>query len=155
GDLVEGQRAIGVLRFFAGDLRAAREHLEQGIALYDIQAHGKHGLRYVEDPGETCLSFVARALWMLGYPNKAVERSEQAIVVARATAHAASVAEAMTWRTEIALFRREVQDARGRAAAALALATEHGMPLSICQAIMMHGWTLSEQGQSAEGVAQI
>ena len=127
-----------------------------GIALYDIQAHGRHALRYIEDdPGEVCLSFVARALWMLGFPDQAVERSEQAITVAQATAHAASIAEAMIWRAEIALLRREVQDARERAAAALALATEHGLPTLTGMATIMHGWALSEQGQSAEGVAQI
>ena len=92
---------------------------------------------------------------MLGYPDQAVERSEQAIAVAQATAHAASIAEAMIWRAEIALLRREVQDARERAAAALALATEHGLPLWTGHATMMHGWALSEQGHSAEGVAQI
>ena len=77
------------------------------------------------------------------------------LTVAQATAHAASIAEAMIWRAEIALFRREVWDARERAAAALALATEYGLPLWTGMATMMHGWALSEQGQSAEGVAQI
>jgi predicted ATPase len=82
-------------------------------------------------------------------------QSEQALAVARATAHAASIAEAMFWRADIALLRQEVQDARERAAAALALATEHGMPTLTAMATMMHGWALSEQGHSADGVAQI
>src|SRR6185369_10455853 len=84
GHLVEGQRAIGVVRFFAGEFQTARDHLERGIALYDVEVHGRHALRYEEDPGAVCLSFFARALWMLGYPNQAVERSEQAIAVAQA-----------------------------------------------------------------------
>ena len=140
--LVEGQRSIGVVRFFAGEFQAARDHLERGIALYDAVAHGRHALRYAEDPASICLTFVGRALWMLGYPDQAVERSEQAIAVARAVAHAASIAEAMIHRADIALLRREVQDARERAAAALALATEHGLPLP-------------EMGHGAGEVAQI
>ena len=155
GYLVEGERAVGVVRFFAGEFQAAGDHLERGITLYDIQAHGRHALRYVEDPGETCLTYVARALWVLGYPDQAVARSEQAIAVAQTIAHAASIAEAMVWRADIALHRREVLDARERAAAALALAIEHGMPMRTGMASMMHGWALSEQGQSADGVAQI
>src|SRR4029450_5556524 len=112
-------------------------------------------LRYVEkDPGVTCLSFFARALRILGYPDQAVERSEQAITVARTTAHAASIAETMIWRAEIALLRREVQDARERAAAALALATEHGVPTWTGHATIVEGLALSEQGHSAEGIAQ-
>jgi len=155
GYLVEGERAIGVVRFFAGDFQAARDHLERGIALYDIQAHGRHALRYVEDPGEVCLTYVARTLWMRGYPDQAVARSEQAIAVAQATAHAASIAEAIFWRAEIALLCRELQDARERTATVLALVTEHGLPFWTGMATIMHGWALSEQGQSAEGVVQI
>jgi predicted ATPase len=101
------------------------------------------------------LSFVARALWMLGYPNQAVARSEQAIAVARATAHASTIAEALIWRAEIALFRHEAQDARERAAAALALTAEHGLPFWTGLATVMHGWALSEHGHSVDGIAQI
>jgi predicted ATPase len=155
GYLVEGERAVGVVRFFAGEFQAAGDHLERGITLYDIQAHGRHALRYVEDPGETCLTYLARALWVLGYPDQAVARSEQAIAVAQTVAHAASITEAMVWRADIALHCREVLDARERAAAALALAIEHGMPMRTGMASMMHGLALSEQGQSADGVAQI
>jgi predicted ATPase/class 3 adenylate cyclase len=154
-DLVQGQRAIGMVSFFAGAFQAARDHLERGIALYDIRAHDKHALRHVEDPGAVCLFVLGRALWMLGYPDQAVRRSEQAIAVAQATAHAASIAEAMIWRAEIALLRGEVQDARQRTAAALTLVTEYGLPVWSGQAIMMHGWALSEGGHSADGVAQI
>jgi predicted ATPase len=92
---------------------------------------------------------------MLGYPDQAIERIEQGIAVAQETSHAASIAEAMTWRSEIALFRRDVTDVRERAAAALALATEHGLPLWIGMATVMHGWAVSEQGVGAEGIAQI
>jgi predicted ATPase len=153
--LVEGERAVGLVRFYAGEIQAAREHLERGIALYDIHAHGGHALRYAYDPGVICLTYVARALWMLGFPDRAVERSEQAIVAAQATAHAVSIAEAMIWRADIALLRREVQDARERAAATLALATEYELPLYTGQATMMQGCALSEQGHSADGIAHI
>jgi predicted ATPase len=151
---VEGQRAVGVVRFYAGELQTAGDYLERGIALYDVQAHGRHALSYIENAGEVCLTYIARALWMLGYPDQAVDRSEQAIAVARAIAHAASIAEAMIRRAEFALFRRDA-DARERTAAALALAREHGLALWTGMATIVNGWALSEQGQSADGVAQI
>jgi predicted ATPase len=153
--LLEGYRAIGMVRYFAGEFQAARDHLDRGIALYDVQAHGRHALRYEQDAGAVCLTFSALALWILGCPTQAVERSEQALAVAQATAHAASIAEAMLWRAAIAVLRGEVQDGRERAAAALALATEYGLPDYIGMTAMMHGWTLSEQGQGADGVTQI
>ena len=155
GYLVEGHRAIGVVLFYGGEFQIARNHLERGVALYDIAAHGRHALRYAEDPGQVCLSFIALTLWMLGYPDQAVVRSEKAIAIAQANSHAESIAEAMICRAEIALLRRDIQDARERAVAALAVATEHGMPIWTAIAACMHGWALSEHGQGAEGAAQI
>ena len=37
--LVEAHHALGQTLFFLGELALAREHLEQGIALYDPQQH--------------------------------------------------------------------------------------------------------------------
>jgi predicted ATPase len=152
---VEGERAIGVVCYYAGEFQAARGHLEHGIALYDVEVHGSHAPLCEDDPGEVCLSYVALTLWMLGYPDQAVTRSEQAIAVAQATAHAESIAEAMICRTCIALFRREAQDARERAAAALALTSEHGLPFWAGLATVMHGWALSQQGHTVDGIDQI
>jgi hypothetical protein len=45
GYLLEGHRAMGLVLFQAGEFGAARDHLEQGIALYRAQAHGTHTLR--------------------------------------------------------------------------------------------------------------
>jgi predicted ATPase len=154
--LVEGHRAVGVASFFSADFKAARYHLEQGFALYQSQAHGRHDLSYIEDdPGQTCLAYLARTLWVLGYPDQAVERGDQAIAVARATNHPPSIAEAAIWRAEIALFRGEVQDTRDRSAEVLALADEHGLPAWAGLANVMQGWAASELGQLAAGAAQI
>jgi len=76
-------------------------------------------------------------------------------VVAQATGHAESIAEAVSWRAEIALWRREFRDALEQTTAARVLATEHGFPTWLGQATISHGWVLSEQGRGAEGVAQI
>jgi predicted ATPase len=155
GCLLEGHRAVGVMRFYAAEFAAARTHLEAGIDLYDSREHRSHVLRYEGDPGQTCLSYSARTLWVLGYPEQAVARSEQGIAVAQATSHAATVAEALTWRTEIAMFRGEVEDIGERASAALTMATEHALPLWTSMTMIMQGWALSEQGQAAVGVARI
>jgi adenylate cyclase len=145
-----------VASFFGADFNAARKHLERGFSLYESEAHGRHDLSYIEDdPGQTCLAYLAQVLWVLGYPDQALERSDQAILVATATADAPSLGEAMIWRAEIALFRGEVHDTRERAAAVLALANEHGLPVWAGLANIMHGWALSEQDQGADGVAQI
>src|SRR5262249_33839393 len=65
--LLEAHCALGISLCWLGELVPAREHLEQGIALYDPQQHRSHAFLYGQDPGVACLTFAARALWLLGY----------------------------------------------------------------------------------------
>ncbi len=155
GHLLEGHRAVGILHFFAGEFRPAREHLEKGIAIYEAGQHRSHALRYAMDPGQSCLGHAARTLWMLGYPDQALQRSEQAVILAQATSHVATIVEAMGFRADIASLRRELEDAREWARAAVAFETEHGLQIWLGENTVMHGWAMSEQAPDAAAVAQI
>jgi class 3 adenylate cyclase/tetratricopeptide (TPR) repeat protein len=44
--LLEASRALGATLSFIGELTAARTHLEQGIALYNLQLHRSHAFLY-------------------------------------------------------------------------------------------------------------
>jgi adenylate cyclase len=57
----------------------ARAHAEQGIALYDPLRHRVQVVHYGNDPGVCCCLFAALALWVLGYPDQAQRRSEEAL----------------------------------------------------------------------------
>ena len=52
-------------------------------------------------------------------------------------------------------LRREGQAAHERAAAVIALATEQGFPFWGAWGTILRGWALAEQGQRAEGMAQM
>jgi predicted ATPase len=52
-------------------------------------------------------------------------------------------------------FRREVEAAQERAAAAITLSTEQGFALYLAWGTTVRGWSLAEQGRGAEGTAQI
>jgi predicted ATPase len=51
--------------------------------------------------------------------------------------------------------RREEQAAQERAEAAIRLSTEQGFPHWIAYGTSLRGWALAEQGQEAEGIAQV
>jgi tetratricopeptide (TPR) repeat protein len=85
--LLEAHRAVGVILFYLGELVPAREHLEQGIALYDPQQHRSHALLYGFDPKVICLSHMGHVLWVLGYPDQALKRSLQALTLAQELSH--------------------------------------------------------------------
>ena len=81
--LVEAHHALGETLFCLGEFVPAREHLEQGIALYDPQQHRSHAFLYGEDPGVACLAYAALVLWFLGYPDQALKRSHEALTLAQ------------------------------------------------------------------------
>jgi len=81
---VEAHVALGYTLHCLGEFIPAREHSEQGVALYDPQQHRALAFLYGgADPGVYCLSLVAQALWSLGYPAQALKRSQEALILAR------------------------------------------------------------------------
>jgi class 3 adenylate cyclase len=76
--LVEAHYALGLTLFNLGEVAAAKEHFEQVIALYDPQQHRSYAFLYGGfDPGVLALSYAAWVLWLLGYPDQALKRSQR------------------------------------------------------------------------------
>ena len=69
---------------------------KQGIALYDPQQQRSLAFVYGHDPGVTCLSYAALALWFLGYPDQAQQRSHEALTLAQELSHPYSLGFALT-----------------------------------------------------------
>jgi class 3 adenylate cyclase/predicted ATPase len=153
--LVEAHRALGTTLFFLGELAPARGHLEQGIALYDPQQHRSLAFRYGADPGVICGLYAANVLWVLGYPDQALARIHEALTLARELAHAFSLAFALNHATNLHQFRREGQVTQERAEASMAFSTEQRFAQWLAQGMILRGWALAEQGQGAEGIAQL
>jgi predicted ATPase len=154
--LLQAHHALGNTSFWLGEVASAQAHLEQSIALYDPQQHRSHAFLYGgHDPGACCRSFAALTLWLLGYPDQALKRSQEALTLARALSHPHSLAHALSLAAKFHQFRREGQAAQGRAEAAITLSTEQGFPLWLAWGTIQRGWALAEQGQGEEGIAQI
>jgi predicted ATPase len=141
---------------YSGELAAGRKHLEQAIALYDPQGYRSQAYHTaVENPGVACLLQLARALWDLGYPDQALERSYAAITLAQELAHPFSLAWALSHAAVIHLCRREVPAARKQAEASMVLCREQGFPLYLAVGTYVRGWALAEQGEVEEGIVQM
>jgi len=94
-------------------------------------------------------------LWLLGYPEQALQRSEAALTLARALSHPPSLAGALAFAAMLHQGRRERQLVQERAEAAIALARAQGLPHWVTYGTIMRGWTLAVQGQWEEGMTQI
>jgi len=153
--LVEAHFALGRTLFVLGEHASAREHLEQGIVLYDSQQHGVHTFLYGQDPGVNCRVYAAWVLWLLGYPNQALKKSHEAFILAQELSHPHSLAGALSMTAMHHQVRREGQVVQERAAAASTLSIEQGFPPFLAQANILQGWVLAEQRQGKEGIIQM
>jgi predicted ATPase len=138
-----------------GDPAVAREHMEQGVALYDPREHSAHAYLYGQDPGVACRSIGAVSLWLLGYPDQAAQRSCEGIALTAGSGHPNTLALAHFYAAIIGQYRRQGPAVQQSAEAALAIATEHAFSFWRACGLMMRGWALAEQGARGSGIAQL
>jgi predicted ATPase/class 3 adenylate cyclase len=153
--LLEAHRLLGPTMFWLGELGPAREHLEQGMALYDPQQHRSHAFVYGQDPGVACQSFAAWAMCALGYPDQALQRIHKALTMAHELTHPFSVAYALQLAAVVHQFRGEAQAAQERAEAVIALSTDQDFAYWLAFGTILRGWAITAQGEGAEGIAQV
>ena len=153
--LLLAHQALGDTLFNMGELLLASEHLEMAISLYDRERHRPRGFRHGVDAKVNCLSYAARTLWTLGYPDRALERGNECIALARTLAHPHTLAFAESAVGRLHRWRREARAARETAERLMALSTEHGFIFWLAVANILHGWAMAEQGCNQEAIAQI
>src|SRR5712691_640167 len=153
--LAAGHRMVGNIALWQGEPVQTHAHARQGLAFYDPEQHRTSAVSYGQDSGVACGWVRALALWMLGYPDQALQGMEETLALARKLAHPFSVAQTLHFSALLHQLRREPQAARAQAEAALALCTEQGFTAYGVFSLLPRGWALAQQGEVAEGIAQI
>jgi len=146
---------LGNTLYPLGALAAAHTHYAQGIALYDSQQHRASAFLYGEDLGVYCRSFSAYTLWLLGSPDQALARSQEALTLAQQVAYPFSLCQTLSAAAQFHQFRREGYAAQECAEASIHLALEQGFPLYTARGTVLRGWALVQQGQTQAGIEQI
>ena len=77
--LLAAHDALGTSSLDMGKLLPAREHKEAVISLYDPARHGPFAKRTSFDAKGYALSYLGMTLWMLGYPDQAFKRANEAV----------------------------------------------------------------------------
>jgi predicted ATPase len=131
------------------------EQRERMRALYDAERHRSLVYQFGFDPQVASLSHAGWAHWFLGHPDQARQRSEEALGLARELGHPFVLAFALAFATLLYAYRREVQAARERAEATVAVSSEHGIAFWLAAGMSVMGWVLAEEGKLHEGIAQI
>ncbi len=153
--LVEARYALGAVMFYQGELHAARAQLEEGGAACDPREHGPYAFPDVVDWGVFCLGHAAWTLWLLGYPDQALERVCAAGERARQLAEPWTLGAALAFTSTLHPQRRDVRATGAEAEALIAVAAEQGYPHWSLDGALKRAWALSEQGRAEEDVGEM
>jgi class 3 adenylate cyclase/predicted ATPase len=153
--LLWAYRGLGEVSFCLGEFPAAKAYGENSVALYDPQQRRAQTLVYGEDPAMANLAFYSMSLFLLGYPDRALQKSREVLTMARELAHSNSIGIASLFTAWVHSHRREHKEAREHAEAMIGLATEQGLPFWLALGTMARGGALVEQGEGEAGIAQI
>ncbi|MEN8160418.1 MAG: adenylate/guanylate cyclase domain-containing protein [Myxococcota bacterium] len=144
-----GHMTVGNPLYWMGRPDDALAHLDQTIARYDPTRHRALAYAYGQDPAVIARTFAALALWMVGYPVRAVRRADEAIAEGREGRHALSLAFALGFAAILDWMRREPGSARARAEELIVLSEEQGFPLWLGVGQVIRGWSLLEGGDES------
>jgi tetratricopeptide (TPR) repeat protein len=153
GGLLWAHNALGFTLKLMGELVHARSHLEESLLLYTSDTPLAES--FVLDPGVDGRCALSEILYLLGYPDQALQRSQEALTLACDLVHPFSLAEALSHAARIHRCRGEQQAAQALEEASLALCREHGFAQGAAQKMVWHGWDLVKQGKTEAGIAQM
>lgn len=145
----------GANLFHVGEFATGLAHLDQAYARYDPQHHQTYVTQFGVDVGVFALSYISHALWVLGYPDQAVQHSREALALAQEVHHPFSLALAQAYAAMLQQFRREPSTANKHAEIALTVCTEQGFAYYLAWATIIQGGVVAETGRREEGIAQM
>lgn len=153
--ILEGHYAVAVPLHLLGEFVAAREHCDQAIALYDPRQHRSQACLYGLDSGVASRCLAGWLLWEMGYPERAVEKSREALSLASEVSHPISLANALAAAGVTQIWCGQTQSVLESAESLIALAKEKGFSSFLAIGTLLHGWVLTAQGREDEGITQI
>jgi predicted ATPase len=150
--LLAAQNAQGITRFYRGEFSPALAAFEAAMDLYNPAQHRAMAFLYGQDPGVICAAFAALTLWILGYPEQALQRSAQALAYAQ---DPFSRAYALFWTALPLQFCGRRHTVYAQAEEAVALSAEHGFTVWQHGGMVLQGWAWAQQGHAEQGQTQI
>src|SRR5215210_1916849 len=107
------------------------------------------------DPGVCAQVSAARTEWLLGYPERALQRAQEGVHLAQELRHPFSLAFALVNATPVYLWRGDREPLKQAVEVLQALAAEHDFQRFANSVGTLAGWLVVEQGRSEDGLAQI
>jgi len=152
---IDGALVLATALVFTGHLRDGLARLDDAIGLFGSSPPRAVGVRLGNEPRVACLTTSAFGLWLLGLPDRAVERADAGIELARQLDHPWTRAYAQFHSGLLHLWRREESIVRERALQLLEIADEYDFRIWSAIGSCLLGAAMTGLGQAASGLASV
>ncbi|MGE5224843.1 MAG: ATP-binding protein, partial [Omnitrophica WOR_2 bacterium] len=139
---------------YLGRLGDFFEYRRRGNELYDRETFQTIIFPQGLDPEVSGLCHSSLAYWLLGYPEQARQKSQEALAWAEELGHPFMIAWAKFFAAQLYCYLREVTMTRKAAEETIAISRDIGAAVFLAAGNVLMGWVLAEQGQFAEAVPQ-
>src|SRR5262249_23474346 len=126
--LMGAHQDLGFFLLWPGEWGAARENFERALTFYDSRQHRSYVALYEADLGAWALSETVVALWCLGYPDQALQKSREALTLAQEIVHPYSLGWTLCCAAWLHQCRGEPQETQGWTEAVITLSNDLGFP---------------------------
>jgi len=137
--LMGAHHLVGVNREFLGDMVEASRVLDRGRELHVPSEHRAYTATFGLDPGMIARAMSSRPLWVLGYPDRALERARETLALARTQRQPTTLVFALLVTQGIHLNRGEAADAVALGEEVITLCREYEL-------LQEREWSRSFQG---------
>jgi class 3 adenylate cyclase/predicted ATPase len=151
--LVLGHTSFGVGLFYTGRHAVSRSHLEEAIAHYDPISHRSIAHQAGTRPNVQAQAVLGSVLFCLGYPDRALARSNAAIAEARRLAHPPSLAQSLANGARLLSLVRDNAVLGKCVDQLVAVTTAQGFAHWSAQGTIYRGWVKVMNGDVAEGIS--
>jgi predicted ATPase len=152
---VLAHEALGFTLFAQGKFAAAHAELERSISLCEDSKAAAYIDLSAQDPRVHVRLYDSMALWMLGYPDRAMQICAEARRCADASQHPFSEGIARTISLRVHQFRGDVTVVADQANAVIAFCEKHEFVHYLAMALILRGWASAYQGEFEKGIAEI
>jgi class 3 adenylate cyclase/predicted ATPase/ABC-type transport system involved in cytochrome c biogenesis ATPase subunit len=152
---VLAHEALGFTLFARGQFAAAHAALERSINLCEDSKATAYLDLSAQDPRVHVRLYDGMVLWLLGYPDQALQICGEAGLYADRSQHPFSEGMARTITLRVHQLRGEAAIVAAQADAAIALCEEHEFVHYLAMALILRGWASAQQGQVEKGIAEI
>jgi class 3 adenylate cyclase/tetratricopeptide (TPR) repeat protein len=152
---VLAHEALGFTLFARGQFAAAHAALERSINLCEDSKATAYLDLSAQDPRVHVRLYDGMVLWLLGYPDQALQICGEAGLYADRSQHPFSEGMARTITLRVHQLRGEAAIVAAQADAAIALCEEHEFVHYLAMALILRGWASAQQGEVEKGIAEI